>query len=478
MPYTLRRKLVLVAIYAAFCVGWIGFTQWIAPSIIVRACEGRDLNWTLSDHRSNSVPHCLESWTIFADAVLLAAILHFIIVLLIEGIRQRHQILVGDTNRLNSGVDAILIVFSAVFLALTILSGVQGDYEQYLTEWMDVLAGHDPWNRAASSFNAYGPLFNILAPLVWVSPLANKLLFAFSYLAYVTWLIRDLWPRLRLSALPWRWVIFWLLFPFPWIEIGYLGFFDSLVGLSCVAAVHARAKNKDIFSGISIAVGILLKYMPVVILPFLVFDKPRFRFRLFISCIACVVIGLVASILVWGTSTLTPLIFAATRSPAWSLYQLLESVHSPLRWFWDSPNVEWLEKPLLLTATTVMFAWHIVRRPDPTLAATIAILVILLFYRVSFNNYQIVLFFLISYWAVSEWERLRENPALVALLAGYFGLLAMVDLAYWLGFGYIYYSTMVIVLFKFVIGCVIVVVLAQFPSRKPHLAIERSQVRN
>ena len=52
-------------------------------------------------------------------------------------------------------------------------------------------------------FNAYGPLFNVLAPLVWVNPLANKLLFAFSYLVYVIWLIKDFAPRRGFVALSW-----------------------------------------------------------------------------------------------------------------------------------------------------------------------------------------------------------------------------------------------------------------------------------
>ena len=432
MKYTMRRPVVvLVTVYAVFCVGWIGLVQWFAPTIISQVYEGRGqstLNWIFSNYSSNSAQHLLDRWATFAGAVPLAAILHLTLVLFIKHIR-KHQALVCGIERFNPRVDAVLIIFSAAFLALTILSGVpfRSDYEQYLAEWTDVLAGRDPWNRAAASFNAYGPLFNVLAPLVWVSPLANKLLFAFSYLVYVIWLIRDFWPRQRLAAPSWRWVTFWLLNPFPWVEISYLGYFDTLVALACVAAVHARVGSKDVVSGLFIGLGVLLKYMPLVILPFLAFDEQRFRFRLFISCVACIALGLLASTLVWGTSTFTPLMFAATRPPWRSLYELLGSIHSPLHWFWEKPNVEWLEKPLLLTAEVVLFVWCMVRRPGPALAAILAVLIFLLFYRVSRNNYQIVPFSLISYWAVSEWERLRENPAPVILAAIYFAVLAMVE---------------------------------------------------
>ncbi len=81
-----------------------------------------------------------------------------------------------------SHTNAALMVFSAAFLAVAVLSGAQGDYKAYLDEWMAVLGGSNPWKGSSSFNNAYGPLFNVLAPLALVNPLANKPLFAFSYL--------------------------------------------------------------------------------------------------------------------------------------------------------------------------------------------------------------------------------------------------------------------------------------------------------
>ena len=47
-------------------------------------------------------------------------------------------------------------------------------------------AGHDPWFTVFGEFgdaplNAYGPLFNFLAAVAWVNPLAPKVLFAYAY---------------------------------------------------------------------------------------------------------------------------------------------------------------------------------------------------------------------------------------------------------------------------------------------------------
>ena len=312
-------------------------------------------------------------------------------------------------------------------------------------------------------FNAYGPLFNVLAPLAWVNPLANKLLFAFSYLVFVIWLIKDFAPRQGFVALSWPWVGLWLLNPFPWEQIAYCGYFDVLVSLACVAAVHSLVGSKDGVSGTYLALGILLKYMPIVILPFLVFSERRFHFRLLSFCVGVVILGLVVSVLIWGTSTFLPLTFAATREASWSIYIVLAANHSPLRPFLDSPNVDWLEKPLLLTAGLATFTWCMLRQIEPALSSALAILVTLLFYRVGYVNYQMVLFSLISYWAVSNWAQFKEHSVLAALLVGYFGVLGIVEFAAWSRFRRHLSSTVVSFscYSRFLLGCALFVGLVQ-----------------
>ena len=126
------------------------------------------------------------------------------------------------------------------------------------------------------------------------------------------------------------------------MEIAYFGYFDVLVALACVAAVHSLISKRDGVSGTYLAVGVLLKYMPIVILPFLVFSERRFHFRLLSVCVGVVIFGLVVSTLIWGTSTFSPLALAALRHPTWSIYDVLASTHSPLRLFWDWPKLAFL----------------------------------------------------------------------------------------------------------------------------------------
>jgi hypothetical protein len=466
-----RRLLLLVAIYAVLLFIWAWLAYWVVPAIIVAACDERSsstLKWVFQGHRS-PVRHYINLWSVISTAVPIAAIFHFAIVGFIEAIDRKNQILFPDTARTgtDSRANVVLIVFSAVFLAATILSGIHGDYDAFIQEWDAILAGRDPWLIAPHiHINAYGPLFNVLAPFVWVNPLANKLLFASAYLAFVIWLIKDFGARRGLSVLSWPVVVFWLINPFPWVEIAYYGQFDVIVAVACVAAVHGQVRGRDVFSGACLAIGVLLKYLPIVILPFLVFGQGRFRIRLLISCAALVISGLAVSVLVWGTSTFLPLTLAAVRGQDSSIYRLLASAQWWIRPFWDLPNLDRLKLPVLATSGIAVFAWCMARRTSPALSSALAILVTLLAYWVGFINYQMVFFCLISYWAVSEWTQIRELPLLTATLIGYFGVLASLDIAVWLGIEDYGSASTASILLKFLMGCAVLARLLQFSARQ------------
>jgi hypothetical protein len=473
--YPLGPALRLTAVYAILCLFWVGLSEWVAPKIIIAAYHEHDipvLDWALQGHRSLPINHYLYFWRSIATAVPLAAGLHWMIVLLICGIdrKQRDQC---PNSVIYKHCNVVLITFSAAFLALAVLTGIQGDYRAYVMEWIAVLAGRDPWDLAAYPINAYGPLFNALALLVRVSPLANKLLFAFSYLVYVIWLVKVFAPRRGLDAFSWRLTALWLLSPFPWVQIAYVGYFDILVSLACVAAIHNLIGRKDGVSGTYLALGILLKFLPIVILPFLAFNQRRLHFRLLGFCLGIVCSGFLVSLLVWGKSTFAPLAFAATRRSEWSIYNVLTSTHSPLRYLWQSPNLEWLEKPLLFIAGLAVFVWCILRQIEPARSSALAILVTLLFYRVGFANYQMVVFSLVLYWSVSNWEQFSENPVLTALLIIYFGFLAIADIAMVCNFVEpIFHSEIVIGVFQFLSGCALLVGLAQL--RPAHARVRAS----
>jgi hypothetical protein len=73
-----------------------------------------------------------------------------------------------------------------------------------------------------------------------------------------------------------------------------------------------------------------------------------------------------------------------------------------------------------------------VRKPDVGASALVAVLVLLLFYRVGFPQYQMVPFVLGSAWLLRHWDRLRNRAALIAAMALYFGCFTVLDVVYML----------------------------------------------
>ena len=114
-PCPVRPLVGPIAIYAIMCVCWVGFVYWLAPDIVAYS----ELN-----------PSTLD----LVAAALLAALLHLVIVLFIYRIDRKHRDVLKPA-RPYSDVNAALVVFSAAFLALTVVSRIHGDYQGYLHEW-------------------------------------------------------------------------------------------------------------------------------------------------------------------------------------------------------------------------------------------------------------------------------------------------------------------------------------------------------
>ncbi len=329
-----------------------------------------------------------------------------------------------------SRVHLALVVLCVLFLVWTITSGVRpGAYTDYLAEWHEVVAGHDPWRPSdATPLNAYGPLFNALALLAWLDPIAPKVFFGSSYLAFVAWLVLrkapDQSPRRTHAG-----IALCLLNPFPWVEIAHFGFFDVLVGIACAGAVHAARRGGERLSGALVGVGILVKFLPVVVLPVLASGGRRLRPNLAGSAAVVVGAGMAASFALWGPSTFDPIRFAAGRSPVMSIYDLLGSPDSPL-WLGLKFDLASLEKPLIVLAEAALLAWCWWRKAGPAVSALLAVLVVLLFYRSGYNNYQMMAFCLLGYLFAAAHEEFRMTRGLLLALCAYLGTLAAIDAGY------------------------------------------------
>jgi Glycosyltransferase family 87 len=434
---------ICVVLDASFALGWAGFARWVVPPLLVAEHPGRLIQALKQYLKPTPVlflnQDLLGRWREFSQAVLIAVALHLTIVMMLSRSDRRAagEGLARD-DRAAGRTSLALSLLAAAFLALTVLSGTFQDYYFYLEMWYHVRHGEDPWflvfgEDGGAPLNAYGPLFNPLACLAWINPLAPKLLFAFAYLLFATSAIKRFTaghppsgPRaLGLTALFWN--------PFPWVEVAYYGHFDVLVGLACLGALRAWDWGRDIGAGLCLAAGVLLKYLPIVLLPFLAFDpdRGRIRPRFLAAALLSIVAGLALSAWIWGPSTFLPLKLAASRDArTLSIFRFFRGPYSPLPWFGLAPNLNNLSPLSQLLGLAWAWSWWRARKPDVEATAVVAVTITVLLYRVGYPQYQMVPFVLTAAWAVRHRDRLRNRTALAVAMAAYFGWLAAFDVYY------------------------------------------------
>jgi hypothetical protein len=338
-------------------------------------------------------------------------------------------------RRVERWTNGAIVLLSLAFLACAVWRGINQDYYLYRQMWKEVRLGHDPWFMTFGilghhPLNAYGPLFNGFAILDGINPLVPKLFFAWSYLVFATWLIKTSGRERKRSILQAMLLLAWFWSPYVWVENANYGHFDVLVGIACVVATQARIERRDVLSGAVLGLGVLLKYLPIVLLPFLVLDggRTRPRFYLFVTACAVILLGLAISEAVWGPSVFRPLLFAAHRDSQYlSIFRYLKGLYSPLIHMDIARNFDYMAAPILFVALLRAWTWSRLRNIETACSAVLAIATTLLFYQVGFPQYQMVLFMLASYWVVARSEQIRNRVPLYVSLGCYFGWLGIFD---------------------------------------------------
>lgn len=433
MDSTLRRTRLsaVIALYAVLGLAWAGFARWVVPPRLAAAHPGplvESLKQYLQVPPAGFLRQDMPGrWREFSGAVLIALALHLTVVVR----------LARPAGRRSSPIlDVSLGILAAAFLAVAAVSRARQDYYFYLEIWYHVRQGHDPWfivsgQNGQVPLNAYGPLFNPLAALAWINPAAPRLLMSYGYILFAIAMSRGFAAGRPPSAIRTLGllVLFWN--PFAWIEVAFYGHFDILVGLACLWAILAWADGRDIRAGLGLAAGVLLKYLPIVLLPVLAFDRGRFRLRFLGVALAAIAIGLGVSHWIWGLSTFLPLVLAASRRPeGLSIFRYIGAQYSPSIYIGLMIRVWQLPPVLLVLGLVGVWRWSQSRQPDVLASALAAVLVLVVLYRVGYPQYQMVPFVLASAWLLRDWDRLRHRTALVVAMSLYFGWIISYDVGY------------------------------------------------
>lgn len=316
-------------------------------------------------------------------------------------------------------------LYVAFLLVAALVTGARTDYRHYIDHWEWILASHDPWSFPPNSVNAYGPLYVLLALPAAIHPLGPKLLIVASWILLGLFL-ESRW-RNDQSVEPGRlgfW--FWWASPFFLVEVVYNGRFDVVAAAFAAIAIDWRDR-RPFRAGLLLACGILLKFIPLLILPFLVVERGRWRPRLLCGTAVGLLAGFGACALRWGTSYLEPIVFAVERPASiMSVFKFLSGELSPLRPF-GVEDVDWLSLPLMAIAGLTIGAVHLRWRWTSEGGAVAAVCLVLALYKVGHQQFFAVPLVLLAVWMTKQpqpWpRRLRMSAGAYAIWHAMFALL-------------------------------------------------------
>ncbi len=181
---------------------------------------------------------------------------------------------------------SVALIFMAFFVGLfafsdVFLSSPKHDYAIYLKQWDSIIQGQNAW---ADKSNAYGPVHNALALLYSVHFNLPRLFFVF------LWLICSFGIAIivnKNSYLPktYKYALYLILLlnPLFWIFVVTYGTNDILMAFFVLSSIFFFKEKKDILSGFLMAIAIAVKYIPIIMLPFLIFSRIHIRWRFAIS---------------------------------------------------------------------------------------------------------------------------------------------------------------------------------------------------
>ena len=421
MNYTRQLAICFIAVAA-----WLCFSTWLAPLAIVDAYVDRGwpmLRVLMWGRPNQPVDHYLGLWSNFSGAVTFGMVAHGALVLFLHW----RGAPASFTYRFG--------LYAAAVLAATVLTWTRQDYFAYVEVWQMVRDGNDPWFVAPGSqfpLNAYGPLFNLLAfPAAW-SILVPKVFFASVYL----FLLSSLLPGSQAAGsnrpgLAFGLVLVAITTPWFWVETIWYGHFDILTAALCVAAVALARRGRDAASGACVGLGFLLKFFPVLLLPFLGLWGRRLRPVLIASGVVVIALGIGASVSVWGTSTFTPLKTNAARgSSILSIFYYLRGPYSPFCFLTNRYDLDELSTPCFVATGLLLFAASWWYRLDVVTKATLALLAPLVFHKAGLPQYHTNVAGLLLYYSL-VWPGLStRDRRLKAAIIAYLGYLTAVNCIY------------------------------------------------
>ena len=339
---------------------------------------------------------------------------------------------INRSRRLRVVPVIILAAAAAGIMSVAWTRAFAHDYVAYAKQWTAALEGLDPYENTG---NAYGPIFNLLAPLFDLHPKLPHLAFLAGYLGSVAMLIL---VTAKTNA---QRLLLLLIIANPlFLVFGMLyGNNDLLLGLFVLLSIFYWRRKED-WSAILLAIGAGYKLLPALLAPAMsvirtepsvtgegaTFSRLSWRFMSLFAASLGVIFSIAYG--VWGSAIFDPVTTGLDRkSKIFSIFRYLRGDYSFLRPFGldslDSAST------LILGAALLIVYVFIVRNAGRSFVGIVALYsVLLMFYPVGHHQFYLPYTLVVAYAMLEErqvFAQTRVWAPIVLLLAwiSFFSLL-------------------------------------------------------
>ena len=283
-----------------------------------------------------------------------------------------------------------MVAWSLLMLWLCLQQGIQHDYRPYVRQWRLVLDGADPW----ATDNSYGPLHAVLAFLLPYGVLVPKLFIVTALLVANAALFLCLLRERGLAPIL---IIYLLAIPTNVLTVGigvFYGLNDGLVAALLVAAVLLRRREHFLLCGVCIGLSALIKYYPLLLLPFFALDGRRLHWPVILGGMAVFFAGMGLALAVWGEKPLKAVFFGASRGP--TLMSILKALRNLDV---KSDVLTWLNRyntAVVVIGVAIVFVCARSARRNWLEAAVLGYLVMLTLYKVGHQQFYLPWVFMVA----------------------------------------------------------------------------------
>lgn len=311
----------------------------------------------------------------------------------------------------------ILVIIANYLLAF--VSPPLHDYLFYQNDW-------DKISNGEFITTTYGPIYYLLAFLYKIHPKLPHLLSLTSWALSSCYILNlFLYKNFRQKL-----ILIWILLFINPLFIFYISYYGSIDGFLIsflLFGIVFYDKRQHLKSSIMLSLGILLKLIPLFIIPFLLFRQKKNHFLLLVYLTIFIFFGFLISYIFFDINFVTNFSLQAHRlSVTLSFFRFLRGDFSPIHLFSANPNLDFISIYLIIGSLLFLFFIHIKYNFNYLISTALALTLTLSLHIVGNHQYYISLIYVfifliyknsqINFILKKHWVKVLTLPIFISLI--------------------------------------------------------------